>query len=173
MNGIQEVSGSIPLISTRKKDAGKPWDCKVPRLFPVFRRGALVCLEKPVPEFDQGKHSEFYSKDVEQAKLLMKYKVDTWGQFYTLAGAIQGEIRACRPGKRTLPPKTVRTPKRNPLSPHSIHQSINPNVQAGVMDMRPDRSGGPRLQPKIRALTPTPEKGKKPPSRLRTRLLQR
>ena len=31
-----------------------------------------------------------FDRYVEQAKLLMKYKVDTWEQFYTLTGAIQG-----------------------------------------------------------------------------------
>ncbi|WP_294756083.1 hypothetical protein, partial [uncultured Flavonifractor sp.] len=39
LNGIQEVSGSIPLISTKGcvwVRTGKPWDCKVPRLFPIF-----------------------------------------------------------------------------------------------------------------------------------------
>ena len=64
-------------------------------------------------------------------------------------------------------------PKTNP----SLRiQSINQSIQTYRRELRicaRIEVEAPDIQPKIRALTPTPEKEKKPPSRRRARLLQR
>ena len=100
---------------------------------------------------------------VEQAKLLMKYKADTWDQFFTLTGAIQGEIDALADQRKELYRQKRREPQNEPLSPHSIHQSIHPNVQAGVTDLRPDRSRGPRHPAKNPRVNAHAGKGEKAP----------
>jgi hypothetical protein len=94
---------------------------------------------------------------VEQAKLLMKYKADTWDQFFTLTGAIQGEIDALADQRKELYRQKRREPQNEPLSPHSIH----PNVQAGVTGLRPDRSRGPRYSNQNPWLNASPGEGAK------------
>ena len=100
-----------------------------------------------------------FDRYVEQDKLLMKYKVDTWVQFYTLTGAIQGEIDALAGQRKELYRQKRREPQNETLSPYSIH----PNVQAGVTDMRPDRSGGPRHPAKNPCVNAHVGKGEKAP----------
>ena len=60
---------------------------------------------------------------VEQAKLLMKYKADTWDQFFTLTGAIQGEIERDLPasGKDS----TAKSGESSKTKPSLCVQSIN------------------------------------------------
>lgn len=111
---------------------------------------------------------------VEQAKLLMKYKVDTWDQFFTLAGAIQGEIDALTDQRKELYRRKRREPQNDPLSLRI--QSINQSIQTYRRELRicaRIEVEAPGIQPKIRVLTPTLENEKKPPSRRRTRPLQR
>lgn len=115
-----------------------------------------------------------FDRYVEQAKLLMKYKVDTWEQFYTLTGAIQGEIDTLAEQRKELYRRKRREPQNEPLSLRI--QSINQSIQTYRRELRicaRIEVEAPDIQPKIRALTPTPEKEKKPPSRRRARPLQR
>lgn len=111
---------------------------------------------------------------VEQAKLLMKYKVDTWEQFFTLTGAIQGEIDVLAGQRKELYRRKRREPQNEPLSLRI--RSINQSIQTYRRELRicaRIEVEAPGIQPKIRVLTPTPEKEKKPPSRRRARPLQR
>lgn len=111
---------------------------------------------------------------VEQAKLLMKYKADTWEQFYTLTGAIQGEIDALAGQRKELYRQKRREPQNEPLSLRI--QSINQSIQTYRRELRicaRIEVEAPGIQPKIRVLTLTTEKEKKPPSRRRIRPLRR
>lgn len=115
-----------------------------------------------------------FDRYVEQAKLLMKHKVDTWGQFYTLAGAIQGEIDALADQRKELYRRKRREPQNETLSLRI--QSINQSIQTYRQELRicaRIEMEAPDIQPKIRALTPTSEKEKKPPIHRRARPLQR
>lgn len=115
-----------------------------------------------------------FDRYVEQAKLLMKYKVDTWEQFYTLTEAIQGEIDALAGQRKELYRQKRREPQNETLSLRI--QSINQSIQTYRRELRicaRIEAEAPGIHPKIRVLTPTPEKEKKPPSRRRTRPLQR
>ena len=115
-----------------------------------------------------------FDRYVEQAKLLMKYKVDTWDQFYTLAGAIQGEIDALADQRKELYRQKRREPQNEPLSLRI--RSINQSIQTYRRELRicaRIEAEAPDIQAKIRMLTPAPEKEKKPPIHRRTRPLQR
>ena len=115
-----------------------------------------------------------FDRYVEQVKLLMKYKVDTWEQFYTLTEAIQGEIDALTDQRKEIYRQKRREPQNEPLSLRI--QSINQSIQTYRRELRicaRIEAETPGIQPKIRVLTPTPEKEKKPPSRRRARPLQR
>ena len=115
-----------------------------------------------------------FDRYVEQAKLLMKYKVDTWQQFYTLTGAIHGEIDTLAGQRKELYRQKRREPQNETLSLRiqSIHQSIQTYRRELRICARIEAEA-PGIQPKIRVLTPTPEKEKKPSSRRRARPLQR
>ena len=75
-----------------------------------------------------------FDRYVEQAKLLMKYKVDTWDQFYTLAGAIQGEIDALADQRKELYRQKRRDPQIETLSLSAFNPSINPSKRTGGND---------------------------------------
>ena len=110
---------------------------------------------------------------VEQAKLLMKYKVDTWDQFYTLTGAIQGEIDTLAGQRKELYRRKRREPQNETLSLRI--QSINQSIQTYRRELRicaRIEVEAPGIQSKIYVLTPTPEKEKKPPVHRRARALQ-
>ena len=72
-----------------------------------------------------------FDRYVEQAKLLMKDKVDTWDQFYTLAGAIQGEIDALADQRKELYRQKRRDPQIETLSLSAFNPSINPSKRTG------------------------------------------
>lgn len=111
---------------------------------------------------------------VEQAKLLMKYKADTWDQFFTLTGAIQGEIDALADQRKELYRRKRREPQNEPLSLRI--QSINQSIQTYRRELRictRIEVEAPSIQPKVHELAPTPEKEKTPPVHRRARPLQR
>ena len=111
---------------------------------------------------------------VEQAKLLMKYKVDTWDQFYTLAGAIQGEIDALADQRKELYRQKRRDPQIETLSLRI--QSINQSIQTYRRELRVCariEAEAPGIPTKIHGLTPAQEKELKPPAHHRTRTRQR
>lgn len=91
----------------------------------------------------------------------MKYKVDTWEQFYTLTGAIQGEIDTLAGQRKEPYRRKRREPQNEPLSLRI--QSIYPNVQAGIADMRPDRSGGSQHTTQSPRVSAHAGKGEKAP----------
>ena len=115
-----------------------------------------------------------FERYVEQAKLLMKYKVDNWEQLFTLTGAIQGEINALTDQRKELYRTKRREPENENLSLriHSINQSIQTHRRELRICARIEAEA-PGIPTKIHSLTPAPEKERKPPARRRTRPRQR
>lgn len=115
-----------------------------------------------------------FERYVEQAKLLMKYKVDTWNQFFTLTGAIQGEIDALTDQRKEFYRQKRQEPQNETLSPRirSINQSIQRNRRELRICARIEAEA-PSIPPKVHELVPTPEKEKTTPVRRRARPLQR
>ena len=67
-----------------------------------------------------------FDRNVEQAKLLMKYRIDTWEQLALLEEAVQGELDALCIQRKGLYTARRRNPTETDLSPaiESINQSI-------------------------------------------------
>lgn len=115
-----------------------------------------------------------FERYVEQAKLLMKYKVDTWEQLFTLTGAVQGEIDALTDQRKELYRAKRREPENENLSLRI--QSINQSIQTHRRELRicaRIEAEAPGILTKIHGLTPAPEKARKPPAHRRTRPRQR
>ena len=115
-----------------------------------------------------------FERYVEQAKLLMKYKVDTWEQHFTLTGATQGEIDALTDQRKELYRAKRREPENKNLSLRI--RSINQSIQTHRRELRicaRIEAEAPGIPTKIHGLTPAPEKERKPPAHRRTRPRQR
>lgn len=115
-----------------------------------------------------------FERYVEQAKLLMKYKVDTWEQFFKLSEAIQGEIDTLADQRKELYRAKRREPENENLSLRI--QSINQSIQTRRRELRicsRIEAEAPGIPAKNRELEPTQEKEKAPPTRRRTRPRQR
>ena len=105
-----------------------------------------------------------FDRYVEQAKLLMKYKVDTWEQFYTLTGAIQGEIDTLAEQRKELYRRKRREPQNEPLSLRI--QSINQSIQTYRRELRicaRIEVEAPDIQPKNPRVNAHAGKGEKAP----------
>ena len=81
-----------------------------------------------------------FDRYVEQAKLLMKYRIDTWEQLTMLEEAVQSELDALCNQRKGLYTARRKNPTDTDLSPaYPIYQSIYQNPAAGVEGVRADR----------------------------------
>lgn len=115
-----------------------------------------------------------FDRYVEQAKLLMKYRIDTWEQFDMFTEAVQGEIDALSNQRIDLYRQRRNNPQNEKFSLQI--QSINQSIQMYRQELRicaRIEAAAPSIPKKIREITPTPSKEKHSPIRYRTRSHQR
>lgn len=115
-----------------------------------------------------------FDRYVEQAKLLMKYRIDTWDQLDMFTEAVQGEIDAlCNQRKDFYRQK--RSNSHDEKLSLQI-QSINQSIQTRRRELRicaRIKAAAPSIPQKIQEVTPAPVKEKQPPTRYRPRSHQR
>lgn len=104
-----------------------------------------------------------FDRYVEQAKLLMKYRIDTWEQLSMLEEAVQGELDAlCGQGKGLYIARR-KNPQETDLSPAilSINQSIK-TLRRELKVCGRIEADGPAIRQKLLEPLPTPPKVKAP-----------
>ena len=101
---------------------------------------------------------------VEQAKLLMKYRIDTWEQLAMLEEAVQGELDALCIHRKGLYTARRRNPTGTDLSPaiESINQSIK-ILRRELKVCGRIEADGPVISQKLMAPLPAPPKVEKAP----------
>ena len=115
-----------------------------------------------------------FDRYVEQAKLLMKYHIDTWDQLDMFTEAAQGEIDVLCNQRKGLYRQKRNNPQDEKFSLQI--QSINRSIQARRRELRicaRIEAATPSIPQKIREITPAPVKEKQPPMHHRPRSRQR
>ena len=115
-----------------------------------------------------------FDRYVEQAKLLAKYRIDTWEQLTILTEAVQGEIDVLSSQRKDLYRQKRSNPQNEKLSLQI--QSINQSIQMHQRELRicaRIEAAAPSIPQKICELMPTPTKEKQAPVCRRTRTRQR
>lgn len=115
-----------------------------------------------------------FDRYVEQAKLLMKYHIDTWDQLDMFTEAVQGEIGALCNQRKDLYRQKRSNPQNEKLSLQI--QSINQSIQTRRRELRicaRIEAAAPSIPQKIREIAPAPVKEKQLSIHRRTRSHQR
>lgn len=105
-----------------------------------------------------------YDRYVEQAKLLMKYRIDTWEQFSMLEKAVQSELDAFCSQRKGLYTARKRNPMETDLSPaiESINQSIK-ILRRELKVCGRIETDGPVISQKLMEPLPAPPKVERAP----------
>ena len=100
-----------------------------------------------------------FDRYVEQAKLLMKYRVDTWEQLAMLEKAVQGELAVLCSQRKGLYTARRKNPTETDLSPaiESINQSIK-ILRRELKVCRRIEADGPVIRQKLTEPLPIPPK---------------
>lgn len=114
-----------------------------------------------------------FDRYVEQGKLLMKYRIDTWGQLSMLEEAIQSELDALCSQRKGLYTAKRKNSQETDLSPAilSINQSIK-TLRRELKVCGRIKADGPAIRQKLLEPLPTPPKVERAP-RQRPRKWQR
>ena len=104
---------------------------------------------------------------MEQAKLLMKYRIDTWERFSMLEEAVQGELDSLWGQRKGIYTARRKNPADIPLSPAilSINQSIK-TLRRELKVCGRIEADGPAIHQKLAEPLP-------PPPKMKTTLKQR
>lgn len=104
-----------------------------------------------------------FDRYVEQGRLLMKYRIDTWEQLSTLEEAIQSELDALCGQRKGLYTARRKNPAETDLSP--AIQSINQSIKILRRELKVCgriETDGPSIRQKLQEPLPTPPKVKVP-----------
>ena len=102
-----------------------------------------------------------FDRYVEQAKLLMKYRIDTWEQLSMLEEAVQGELNALCGQRKGLYAARRKNPTDVDLSPAIL--SINQSIKILRRELKVCgriEADGPAIRQKLAEPPPTPTKVK-------------
>lgn len=102
-----------------------------------------------------------FDRYVEQAKLLMKYRIDTWDQLDMFTEAVQEEIDALCNQRKALYHQKRSSPQDEKFSLQI--QSINQSIQSHRRELKicaRIKAAAPSILQKIQEITPAPVKGK-------------
>ena len=104
-----------------------------------------------------------FDRYVEQGKLLMKYRIDTWEQLNMLEEAIQSELDALCSQRKGLYTARRKNPTGTDLSPAIL--SINQSIKILRRELKVCgriEADGPAIRQKLLEPLPTPPKVKAP-----------
>ena len=104
-----------------------------------------------------------FDRYVEQGKLLMKYRIDTWGQLSMLEEAVQSELDAFCSQRKGLYTARRKNPAETDLSPAIL--SINQSIKILRRELKVCgriKADGPAIRQKLLEPLPTPPKVKTP-----------
>ena len=102
-----------------------------------------------------------FDRYVEQAKLLMKYRIDTWEQLSMLEEAVQSELDALCSQRKGLYTARRKNPAETDLSPTIL--SINQSIKILRRELKVCgriEADGPTIRQKLRESPPPPPKVK-------------